>query len=115
MSLSDSDLDQIRAWVGPEPSDSDLRQYYAGLGDWRLVAMRVIRLRKTTALQAAASGAQEVTVPDVISVKNSSDVSKLIAAYDADYAALKALWDADQGQPVTGVATSSRLRRTVPR
>lgn len=110
MALTDVDLAWIRDEIGDAtpPSDGDLEDTWDLLGHRILVALRIIKRRRAA---LAGGGVQSIAIPGAVSVSLRSDLKSL----DAQIARLEAEYEAETGVDLPGGASSTRLRRTVPR
>lgn len=109
MSLSDVDLARIRDEVGvDDPTDDQLYASYDQLGHWLLVSLRVLKRRRA---KLAAGGVSSVAIPGAVSVSLRSD----LAALDRQIAALTLQYEQETSEDLPGGASSTRLRRRVPR
>jgi hypothetical protein len=102
-------LAAIRDEIGDNtpPTDDDLADALAELGDWRLVTLRVLR-RRRAAMVGAGGQIQTVALSGVLSVGyGSGDLRSL----DAQIIRLQGLYDADQHPPIVDESQSRRIVR----
>lgn len=108
--LTAVELASIRDEIGTAspPTDKALRDSYAELGYWRLVAIRQLKRRKAG---LAGGGVQSVAIPGAVSVTLRSDLLSL----ERQISRLEAEHETATGEDLPGGASSTRLRRTVAR
>ncbi|MCR6649710.1 MAG: hypothetical protein NVV70_16825 [Cellulomonas sp.] len=105
MILTDTNLEQVRDYVGSTPEDATLYSFADAATYWQEVALRVLQRRRADAA-AGGSQASSFSLDGVLSVGLSKvDISSLDAAIADLLAQIGALTGAPSG------ATVGRIRR----